>query len=98
MKYFRPPYTRENIETQFRELVKIFHPDKGGDSQKFVELKQERDLLLKLAESFKVQGRKRKILLKKKVKPAKKIQKIVIQVDPEKALNFLKELSRLNFK
>jgi len=35
------------VKKRFRELAKIYHPDTGGDAEKFIELKQAYDKLEK---------------------------------------------------
>ncbi|MCP4543786.1 MAG: J domain-containing protein [Chloroflexi bacterium] len=41
-----PPYAGiKEIKTRFRELAKRYHPDHGGDSEKFIELVEIREKL-----------------------------------------------------
>lgn len=41
-----PPYAGiEEIRARFRELAKKYHPDHGGDSEKFIELVEIRERL-----------------------------------------------------
>ena len=42
-----PPYAGiEEIKARFRELAKKYHPDHGGDSEKFIELVEIREKLM----------------------------------------------------
>lgn len=53
MKYFEPPYTKENLKKQFRELSKKLHPDKDKDASAsnagaFVEMMRQYEYLKKI--------------------------------------------------
>lgn len=39
--YFQGCTTNEEIKKQYRRLVKILHPDNGGDSEEFKEMQQQ---------------------------------------------------------
>jgi len=41
-----PPKTLQEIKQQYHKLCKIYHPDKGGDSEKFIKLKNSYDKLI----------------------------------------------------
>lgn len=45
MKFFKPPYTMESIEKQFKTLSKKLHPDKGGNKTDFQNLLQEKQII-----------------------------------------------------
>lgn len=42
-----PEADEKEIKRKFRELAKIYHPDTGGDSEKFMELTEEYKKMLK---------------------------------------------------
>lgn len=49
LKYLNNKYSQEaDLKRHYRELTKLYHPDKGGELSKFIELKKEYDLLLNL--------------------------------------------------
>ena len=41
-----PPKTKQQIKKQFYELCRKHHPDKGGNHEKFIEIKQSYDKLI----------------------------------------------------
>ena len=41
-----PPKTLQEIKQQYHKLCKIYHPDKGGDNEKFIKLKNSYDKLI----------------------------------------------------
>lgn len=49
LKYFLPPYTKDNIGAQYKDLCKKLHPDKpGGNGAKFIAMKNEYDTIIKV--------------------------------------------------
>lgn len=49
MQFFSQPYTKENIERQYKVLAKVFHPDtKTGNEELFKKLCEQKESLLKL--------------------------------------------------
>jgi len=70
MKYFEPPYTKENLKNQFRELSKKLHPDKDKDASAsnagaFVEMMRQYEYLKNKIEKPPAQ-KKRQTATKKK--------------------------------
>lgn len=61
MQYFILPYTKTNIQKQFRELSKRLHPDKkGGNETEFKKMVAERDQILQAIERVNLQFPERK--------------------------------------
>lgn len=52
MKYFKPPFTLEYADRQYKALAKVLHPDKGGDKAEFQSLQQEYELVKKVCNSI----------------------------------------------
>lgn len=52
--------TRRTVEQKYKELAKIHHPDRGGDSENFILIKDARDYLLNQI-SIREEARKRAI-------------------------------------
>lgn len=48
MNYFEKPYTAEHLRKQYRDLVKVHHPDVGGKHQVFIQIQNEYELLMSL--------------------------------------------------
>lgn len=95
MKFFAPPFTRENIDRQFRELSKILHPDAGGSDSDFQDMQKERERVLKICEIHSTPGAKipkgkKRIAMVKKSAP-----RIQVIIDPDRALELIKELRKL---
>lgn len=44
------PPNKEDLQTQYRKLVKVLHPDKGGNSQDFIRMKDAYEVLKPIAE------------------------------------------------
>ncbi len=50
MKYFKTQnWTTKELKTQFRNLCKVMHPDKGGNPEQFKEMLSEYQKLLEFA-------------------------------------------------
>ena len=45
----RPRFTADDVRAAYRQLAKLYHPDTGGDAQRFVELQRNYELSLSLA-------------------------------------------------
>jgi len=61
-KYFKAPFTPDALKQQFKDQSKKLHPDMpGGDKEKFQEMQNEFDRVLKFAEKAKkvVRGQRR---------------------------------------
>lgn len=41
-----PPKTLNEVKHQYHKLCKLYHPDKGGNTEKFIELKNSYDKLI----------------------------------------------------
>ena len=99
MKYFKPPFSKENIEKQFKELSKILHPDKGGNENEFKMMCIEKELTLEVVKNFqliisskrpRMKRRRPSILLKRK-----RFNFIIDGDKTEKAIKLLIELKKL---
>jgi hypothetical protein len=95
MKYFFPPYTKESIEAQYKELSKILHPDKkGGSEEHFKAMSAEKEIALKIGATQKKAGHvintgKKIGMLKrrKRIRP----QNINFVIDPDKLFKLIKK-------
>jgi curved DNA-binding protein CbpA len=70
MRYFKPPFTIENLKSQYKKHAKILHPDKNGNEEDFKKMIQEYNDILE-------QKKKRPTKKKKKVYTNKKPQTII---------------------
>lgn len=41
-----PDYTVSDVTAQYRRLARIYHPDAGGDTERFIQLQKARQVLL----------------------------------------------------
>jgi DnaJ-class molecular chaperone len=96
MKYFSPPFTEDHIRSQFRELSKKLHPDKGGAADEFQKMKEEKETVEKLVNAWRTN---KKPVIKRATsnatsKSGKEVPKIIINLTPQavreifKAFNF----------
>lgn len=100
IKYFFPPFTEENISSQYKTLAKKFHPDKGGTEKEMKELNEEKEALIAFA---KMQSSKKEKLARSvqlvKSRPRMKIKKVTREVrfvfDFNGLVNFIKEIKKL---
>jgi DnaJ-class molecular chaperone len=46
------PITKEELKGSYKEQARRYHPDLGGDVEKFARIKQAYELLLEYIESF----------------------------------------------
>jgi hypothetical protein len=66
MLFFKKPYTDKSIKMQYKELAKLLHPDKGGSSEKFKQMIQEKEIILNIIkENTKPEKKEKKVILKK---------------------------------
>ncbi|HLF52334.1 J domain-containing protein [Flavobacterium sp.] len=69
--FFEPPYTKDSIRKQYKLLAKQLHPDRGGDTQKFQQMKKQYDELNKFIDELPTKKERKKKLKVKTAKRAK---------------------------
>jgi len=96
MKFFVPPFTRENIETQYRDLCKILHPDAGGSENDFKDLQSEKIIVDKIIAIHSKSPRVPIPTGKKRIKMIRKNPPTInFYIDPEKTIELIKQLKKL---
>lgn len=103
MKFFKPPFTKENLEGQFKRLSKSLHPDKGGSKEDFQALVQEKETILQVITTLetvspkikRIRMRKRpKVILQRGIKVTEKDVDAAIKSLSE-IFTYAKELKKL---
>lgn len=96
MKYFSPPFTDDHLKSQFRELSKKLHPDKGGDPGEFQKMKEERDRIETLVKAWRAN---KKPVIRRNRKPKKAESRIIIiNLNPEEFIDLVRDaFSKITF-
>ena len=76
MLYFKYNWSVEQIKSEYRRLSMLFHNDKGGEDEKFIELKQEYEDMLAIKRRWNELSRllKRPVIVKPTPAPKPKEQ------------------------
>jgi hypothetical protein len=90
MFFFSPPYNKAEIETRYKELAKIMHPDRGGTKELMQKLNEEKLKALDLI----TKGNPKRIRMVRG-NPIQKVSVIKLNIDPKKASEFLKEFRKI---
>lgn len=92
MLFFKPPFIRDEIEKQYKELVKVLHPDKGGTNELMQQLNKEKNEALKLCGAEK---KVKRIKMIKRVYPIKKTKTVNFNINAGEAIEFIKQLKKI---